>query len=172
MAETDEKHLKKLLESFDTAMLITRHDDFDHARPMTVAGVDGTSTIWFATSEDAKSAEIRRDARAAATFQSRKRWVAVSGIAELVKDREKVHELWKPSWRVWFPKGKNDPSIVLLRLTVTDAEFWDNGGAKGIRYVLEALEALKALLSRRKPSMAGGQHARIHLVEAAAVAHH
>lgn len=168
MAETTEKHLKKLLESFDTAMLITRHDDFDHARPMTVAGVDGASTIWFATTEDApKSAEIRRDARAAATFQSRKRWVAVSGIAELVKDREKVHQLWKPSWKVWFPKGKDDPSIVLIRLTVTDAEFWDNGGAKGIRYVLEAL---KALFSRRKPSMAEGQHARIHLVEAAAVA--
>jgi general stress protein 26 len=170
MAETKEKHLEKLLESFDTAMLITRHDDFDHARPMTVAGVDGASTVWFATSEDSpKAEEIRRDGRACATFQSRKRWVAVSGIAELVKDRDKVHQLWKPSWRVWFPKGKDDPSIVLIRLTVTDAEFWDNAGAKGIRWILELL---RALLSRRRPSMAEGQHARIHPVEAAAIAHH
>ncbi len=170
MAETKEKQLKELLESFDTAMLITRHDDRDHARPMTVAGVDGASTIWFATSRDTpKSEEIRRDAHAAATFQSKRRYVAVCGVAELVDDREKIHELWKPSWRVWFPKGKDDPSIVLIRLTVTDAEFWDNTGTKGIRWVFEAV---KALFDRRKPVFTEEQHGRVQPVAAAAAAQH
>src|SRR5215204_5711695 len=135
MGQSTKQHLQDLLESFDAAMLITHHGDREHARPMAVAGVEGANTLWFATSEwSPKSDEIRRDARVSATFQSDKRYVALSGRGELVSDRAKINELWKPTWKVWFPNGKDDPSLVLIRVTVEDAEFWDNAGTKGIRY--------------------------------------
>jgi len=159
MAESTKQHLKELLESFDTAMLVTRHDDRDHARPMAVAGVEGASTLWFVTSQNTpKSEEIRRDGRVSVTFQSDKRYVALSGVAELMTDPAKIDELWKTSWNVWFPQGKDDPNLVLIRVTVTDAELWDHAGSKGIRY---AFEAAKALVTGKTTELGEDLHARV-----------
>ena len=159
MGESTEQHLQALLESFDTAMLITHHGHGDHARPMVVAGVEGASTLWFVTSTTSpKADEIRQDTRVSATFQSDKRFVALSGRGELVTDRAKIQELWKAGWRVWFPDGKDDPTLALIRVAVTDAEFWDNAGSNGIRY---AFEAAKALLSRETPDEVDGEHGRV-----------
>jgi len=159
-ASTTKRHLHELLESFDTAMFVTRHDGELHARPMAVAAVDDTNWLWLATSIDsAKVAEIRRDARVSATFQSAKgRYVALSGSAELVTDRAKIHALWKEAWRVWFPQGKDDPSLALIRIAVDDAEFWDDAGAKGVRH---AFEKVKALASRERPAPTPGEHGRV-----------
>lgn len=159
MAESMKKHLQELLESFDTAMLITRHKDGEHARPMAVAGVEGVNTLWFVTSLDApKSEEIRQDGRVSVTFQGDRRFVALSGDAQLVADRDKIHQLWKPAWRVWFPHGKDDPSVALIRVTVNDAEFWDNAGAKALRYVFEAA---RALITKERPTISAAEHGRV-----------
>jgi len=159
MGESTKQHLKQLLESFDTAMLITRCGDRAHARPMAVAAIEGANTIWFATAMTApKAEEIRKDSRISATFQGRGRYVALSGCAELVTDREKIHELYKPTWRLWFPQGKDDPALVLIKVSVTDAEYWDNTGARGLRY---AFEAAKALVTKHQVTAGAGQHGRI-----------
>lgn len=162
MSDTDRDHLKSLLESFDTAMLITRCGEHEHARPMAVAKVETNgevTSIWFVTARDApKSDEIRKDVRVSATFQSERRFIALSGTAELVTDRAKVKELWNPTWKVWFPDGKDDPKLELIRVTVTDAEFWDNAGTKGIRYVFEAA---RALVHHKQPGPMAGLHGRV-----------
>lgn len=170
MGESTKQQLKSLLESFDTGILITRIDDREHGRPMTIAAIEGANTLWFATTRSSpKSEEIRRDTRVSVTFQSRKRFVALSGTAELVDDRSKIHELWRPSWRLWFTRGKDDPSIVLIRVTVKDAEFWDNAGAVGIRF---AFKAAKALLTSRGMPYVAGQHGRVMVGEGGEVIAH
>ncbi len=163
MGESTKQHLKSLLESFDTGMLITHDDDREHGRPMTIAEIEGANTIWFATARSSpKSEEIRRDTRVSVTFQSRRRFVAVSGTAELVDDRSKIHQLWRPSWKLWFIQGKDDPSIVLIRVTVKDAEFWDNAGTIGIRF---AFKAAKALLTKQGMPSVEGLHGRMKVGE-------
>lgn len=155
----EKKHLHELLESFDTAMLITRHRDGIHARPMAVAAVEGSDCLWFVMSVDSpKAAEIRADSRVSATFQAARKFVALSGTAEIVGDRAKIDALWKDAWKVWFPKGKSDPSIALIRVSVDDAELWDNAGGTGVKYVFEAV---KSVLAGERPSQVAGQHARI-----------
>lgn len=155
MGESTKQHLQELLQSFDTAMFITHHGEQEHARPMAVAGVEGVNTLWFVTSQDTpKSEEIRRDPRVSATFQAQNRYVALSGRAELVTDRAKIHKLWKPSWKVWFPNGKDDPKLTLIRVTVHDAEYWDNAGTKGISY---AFQAAKALITKEPPEVEHGR---------------
>ena len=159
MGESTKEHLKELLTSFDTAMLITRDGDQDHARPMAVAGVDGANVLWFVTSQwSPKVEEIEQDRRVSVTFQSSKRFVALSGMAQLVKEQAKIDELWKSEWKVWFPDGKDDPKISLIRVTVTYAEFWDNAGTNGIKY---AFEAAKAVLKGEEPKPVPGVHGRI-----------
>jgi general stress protein 26 len=132
----EKKHLHELLASFDTAMLITRHHEGNHARPMAVASVEGSDSVWFVMSLDSpKAEEIREDPRVSATFQAGRKFVALSGHAEIVRDREKIRALWKDLWKVWFPNGKDDPSIALIRVSVDDAELWDDAGSKGVKYV-------------------------------------
>jgi general stress protein 26 len=160
MGESTKAHLKELLTSFDNAMLITHSGEQTHARPMAVAEVEGTNIVWFVTGNHSpKAEEIRDDSRASATFQSSDKFVALSGIAQLSSDKAKIEQLWKPSWKAWFPNGKDDPNIALIRLNVTDAEFWDNAGTKGIRY---AFEAAKAVLTGTTPQQVEGQHARVN----------
>lgn len=167
MGESSKAHLKELLASFDTAMLITRHGEDNHARPMGVAGVEGANTLWFVTSETSpKSIEIAQDSRVSVTFQGPLEFVALSGRASLVQDRNKIEELWRTSWKAWFPDGKDDPKITLIRVTVTDAEFWDTAGTKGIRY---AFEVAKAVLTGTTPEVAPGQHGRVVTTGAAPV---
>jgi general stress protein 26 len=159
MDENKHKHLEELLEGFDTAMLITRHGDQQHARPMAVAAVDGPTVVWFATTDDSpKAEEIRLDSFAVVTAQSDHKFVALTGRAELVNDRKKIDEFWSEAWRVWFPRGKDDPTLCLIRVTVDDAEYWDYSGTKGVTY---AFEAAKAYVKGVTPSPAQGQHARI-----------
>jgi general stress protein 26 len=158
MGQAKTEHLKDLLESFDTAMLITHHGEKLHARPMQVVGVEGASTLWFVTSDRSPKAAELRDGRVSVTLQSKGRYVALSGTAELVHDRAKVDALWSASWMVWFPDGKEDPSLVLIRVEVADAELWDNAGSRGLRY---AVNAVRGLLRHEVPPEVPGAHERI-----------
>ena len=36
-----------------------------------------------------------------------------------------IDELWTPVLKAWFPKGKDDPDVALLKVDVTKAEYWD-----------------------------------------------
>ena len=45
-------------------------------------------------------------------------YVSISGTAQIVRDRQKVQELWSEPLATWFPKGKDDPNIGLIRVHV------------------------------------------------------
>ena len=55
-------------------------------------------------------------------------YVSVSGTARLVKDKAKLKELWSPIYKTWFPQGLRDPDVTLLKVDVTEAEYWDSPG--------------------------------------------
>src|SRR3954464_7761859 len=38
-------------------------------------------------------------------------YVSLSGSARIVKDAEKLKELWSEAFRVWFPAGLDDPEL-------------------------------------------------------------
>jgi general stress protein 26 len=162
MGQANTEHLKDLLESFETAMLITRHGEKLHGRPMSIAAIEGVSTLWFVASDHASIALELRDPRVSITMQSKARYVALSGTAELVRDRTKIAALWSPAWRVWFPNGKDDPSLMLIRVDVVDAEFWDNAGTRGVRY---AVNAVRGLLRHVVPPETTEAHGRIQTAD-------
>lgn len=143
MKDRQQERLQDLLSSFDDAMLVTRAEDgTPHARPMAVAQSQPDGDVWFATSGDSRKVEeIRREPRVAAIFESSGRYVSLSGHAEIVRDRDKIHELWSAAWKPWFPGGADDPDIVLLHLHAERGEYWDNRGAKGISYLWDAAKA-------------------------------
>jgi general stress protein 26 len=144
--------LHELLEDFDTAMLVTRnHEGELRARPMVVADVDAEGTIWFMTqNQSGKIDEIAADDQVGVTMQSSDRYLSLSGRAEPVNNREKLEELWSESWKTWFPEGKDDPTLCLLRVRGDRGEYWDNNGGSGLKYMIEAG---KAYLNGTRPDV-------------------
>jgi general stress protein 26 len=121
--------LRRLLADFEYAMLTSRAlDGALDSRPVQILQVDAECVIWFFTNAaSAKVEEIRDEPRVvlACADTARKIFVAVAGVAEIIVDRRKIEELWTPAQTVFFPEGRDDPSLRLLKITPTSARHWD-----------------------------------------------
>jgi len=144
MKPEDLKKLRELLAGFSTAMMVTRiADDHLRARPMALAQVEESGTIWFISGTDSgKIDEIVHDTRVHLVFQKEHSlYLSLNGVATLVHDRKRVGDIWKESFRVWFPGGKDDSNIVLIAVEPQDAEFWDSQGWNKVSYLFKAAKA-------------------------------
>jgi general stress protein 26 len=158
----NEQHLYDLLKEFDTAMMITEgaHPQ-THARPMAIAELQRDADAYFVASLDSpKVKEIEANGHVTLTFQSARQFAALYGTVSVVRDRAQIDRLWNEAWKVWFPKGKDDPSITLLKFTPDHGEYWNNAGMQGIKY---ALKAVSAYVSGTTPDSDASQHGKVSL---------
>lgn len=162
MPESPQEKFRSYLEEFDNAMLVTRaEDDSLRSRPMVIAGMEENSDLWFITSlTSPKVEEMEAEPEVCVTMQGGNKFLSLSGRVRLVRDREKIDELWKEAWKAWFPEGKDDPSLILLRVRANEGEYWDNSGADGIKYLFEAG---KAYLAGERPEPGQEQHQKMRL---------
>jgi general stress protein 26 len=138
--------LKEMLKDIDFCMLTTLDDQGDlHSRPMSLnSDIDDTGTLWFFTSANSlKAHEISTTPKVNASFANTDshQYVSVSGIAELVNDRNKIKELWKPILKAWFPDGPDQSDLALLKITIEKAEFWD-GDSSTVAQVFNFVSAI------------------------------
>ena len=85
--------------------------------------------LWFFSEiTDPKITEIKLNNRVNISYASieHRRFVSVSGIAEIVRDAQKAELLWDESLERWFPDGRQPTDLVLIKVAVTDAEYWDS----------------------------------------------
>ncbi len=129
-------NLRKLLKGFRVAMLTTvAPGGALRSRPMVTAkGQDG-GDVWFLTrAADPKVSEVQENERVNVGYASPRdgRYVSVSGTATVVKDPQRVMELWRKRHRRWFPAGKQDPELAALRVRVDRAEYWDESAGQTV----------------------------------------
>lgn len=156
--------LNGLLKNFSTVMLITLDNASAwHARPMAVAKVDENSDLWLFTSRD--SDKVRQiEANSCVQVHGQEGWencIVLTGHATVVDNRAMIREIWKPSFKAWFPDGAEDSHIVLLHIKSDEAEYWDNTGTNRFRYLYQSL---KALVTKSTPEIKEGeQHGKVKL---------
>lgn len=131
--------LSELVKEINIAMLTTVTADGSlRSRPMGTQQIDLVEgAIWFFTSSDSpKSDEILHKQHVNLSYAAiaDQHYVSVSGRAHLVRDPAKTRELWKPSAQIWFPGGIDDPTLALLRVDVTSAEYWDAPSSKMVQF--------------------------------------
>ena len=131
--ESDFQKLREMIKDIDFCMLTTVDENNDlHSRPMSLnSEVDQQGNLWFFTSASShKVAELNRTPKCNVSFAKPddNRYVSISGAAELVTDKRKIEELWKPELKAWFPKGTDEPDLALLRVGIEKAEYWDSPG--------------------------------------------
>jgi general stress protein 26 len=146
MLSSSEKRerLRQCMHGFATAMLVTRTEDGGlRSRPLSVVhDDDDPDTLYFSTAIDSpKVREIEADPRVNVSMQDGRRFVSVTGTARLVKDRALIEKLWSETWRVWFPAGKDDPSLYILVVSPSEAAYWDATGLEGVSYFFEMARA-------------------------------
>ncbi|MGI4872488.1 MAG: pyridoxamine 5'-phosphate oxidase family protein [Janthinobacterium lividum] len=124
------------------AMLTTFDEQHQlHSRPMATLRpeADG-SLLFFTDKESAKVFEVRKDSKVNLSYASPNDnvYASVTGHASTFRDEAKIAELWSEPMRGWFPKGKEDPNIMILKITIDKAEYWDSPSSllvKGYAYL-------------------------------------
>ena len=162
MSDTPREHFQELLETFSTAMLVTRTESGElRCRPMTIAEVCEDADVWFVTSiDDAKAEEIRSDANVCVSLQKGQKYVSLSGTAELVQDRARLKAMWNEAWKVWYPDGPESPKVTLVKVNAAQGEYWDVSGLNGVKYLYRAG---KAYFAGERPEMTSDMHEKVEL---------
>ncbi len=96
------------------------------AVPMTAQlDKDANSAIWFFTS---KNHTFASGGPATATFAGKGHdmFARFSGTLTEERSRERFEDLWAKPVEAWFPGGKDDPNILLLRMDLGQAELWNS----------------------------------------------
>lgn len=138
-----EREFIDVLESFDHAMLVTQRGSELRSRPMAVADRTDDGRVWFITSVDsAKLQEITDHPAVNVAMQADSRFLSISGTIRATRDRDRINELWNDVQELWFPKGRNDPTLILLEVVPTFAEYWDRSGVEAIRFMFDAAKAM------------------------------
>jgi general stress protein 26 len=157
----DVKRLGEKIKGIRIAMLTTFHEDGTlRSRPMATQQMEFDGDLWFLTYADSpKVGEVQKDQQVNLSYAAPddNRYVSVSGTAQLVRDRQKIDELWNPFYKAWFPNGKDDPNIALLKVNVTSAEYWDASSSKMVMLYHIAKSAITG-----KEDM-GGQNEKLQI---------
>lgn len=150
----DLQKLREMVKDIDFCMLTTVDENGDlHSRPMSSNGdIDPDGDIWFFTSASShKVSEIEKLPKVNVSFADpdNQHYVSISGTAQLVRDRNKIDELWRPEFKIWFPEGKDDPDVALLKVSLEKAEYWDSPSST-IGY---ALNFVSSLVTGKEPDL-------------------
>jgi general stress protein 26 len=130
MAETGSPvaKLNELIKSIEFAMLTTiRADGTLHSCPMATQKVQADGIAWFFTENRSEKVEaIKTEPRLNLAYSDSgtQRYVSISGVGELVRNHALARQLWEPRYETWFPKGLDDPDMILLGVHVRQVEYW------------------------------------------------
>jgi general stress protein 26 len=112
------------------AMLSTFDEQHQlHSRPMATIKPDADGSLLFLTDKDsAKVYEVKKDNQVNLSYAnpSDNVYASVTGTASAYRDEAKIAELYTEDMRAWFPKGKEDPNIMILKVTIEKGEYWDS----------------------------------------------
>jgi general stress protein 26 len=152
-----------LMREIGTAMLVTHDGHGDHlrARPMAAHPQPDENTIYFLTdAATAKDAEIERNTNVCLAFADSRgqKFVSVTGLAEVSNDRAKIKQLWTPAAKVFW-NDENDPSIRIVRVAASAAEYWDSP-----RKVVASVKMLVAGVTGAKADLGANEKVRLSSV--------
>lgn len=137
-----------------TGMLAPIRAPQDHLQPMTAYPEPESRTLWFyarAGSDLAVTCQV--GTHAMFVFVSRDGEMQASIHGELRTTVDELHrdKYWSSTVGAWYPKGKADPQLVMLRFSCADAQIWisEVGGVKF------GWEIAKANLTGSRPEIGG-----------------
>ncbi len=140
------KKISDLIKDIHICMMTTAgHDGSFDSRPMATQKSEFDGTVWFLShKESGKMSEISGDAHVSLLYSdtSDSKYVVAKGKASTSQDKAKIHELWNPMFKAWFPGGEEDPSISVIKVVIDEAQYWQASASKivmGAKYLAAAV---------------------------------
>ena len=122
-AEVAEQFIAKLKSS--PFLMVGLDGDGQHSEPLTAQIDDDQSdVIFFFTGKDNR---VATGGKAMAQFASKGHdfFACLAGTITMDNDSAQIDKLWSKAVEAWFPGGKQDPNLALLRFDVDSAELWE-----------------------------------------------
>ena len=124
------------VQGLDTAILTTVHQDgVLNSRPMATQAIEAQEFLWFFAARDSgKVQAIRANPQVAVTYAYPRgnTYVTASGIASVCDNDAKARQFWSKAAQSWFPAGPEDSGLVLIRVDVEHAQWWDGSESREI----------------------------------------
>jgi general stress protein 26 len=150
------KKIKTMIDNIGTCMFYTKAIVGDHnTRPMAVIEVDYNGALWFfANRQSKKVQEIEKDPEVHLAFAhpGKDSYLDIRGRASIETDRKSIEEKWNPIIKAWFPEGKTDPELCLIKVKTDEAHYWDTDSTK----MVEMLKVVTSVVSGKQ--LAEGVH--------------
>jgi general stress protein 26 len=144
---SERRRVRALIQRAGVAMLMTVDE---HAapigRPMLPLFLDNDPCIYFLTHQNSrKVSQIMARPQVGLTMSSTGCYFVVAGTAAVLREAGLIQQLWRPTYRAWFPDGMNDREATALRMSVSRVDYWEPPRSRLIRVV----QAVKAVVTRR-----------------------
>lgn len=153
---TDQTDLKRDLwkkMSQSPFLMVGLTGDDQHSEPLTAQlDKDQVDTLWFFIGKDNR---LAKGGAAMAQFVSKGHdyFACLAGRAQVHNDFAMIDKLWSKQVEAWFPGGKDDPNLALLRFDIDSAELWETDMSLSGR--------LKMIFGGKIEAGDEGSHARV-----------
>jgi general stress protein 26 len=149
-----EQRLWKEIDKGRYGMLGVVGSPTQHFQPMTAFAEPETGEIWFFTRKDtdlARSVMDGADAMFVVQSKDQELQACIGGRLEQRQDRDRIEKYWNAVVAAWYPNGKDDPQLTMLRLDARDAQVWLSEAGP----VKFAWEIAKANATHTQPDIGG-----------------
>jgi general stress protein 26 len=144
---SERQRVRDLIQQAGVAMLMTIDEHGAHVgRPMLPLLIDNDPHIYFLTHQSSrKVTQVAVRAQIGITFVSASCYLVVAGSAYPSRDPELIRRLWHPTYRAWFPDGKDDREATALRVVVDRVDYWEPPRS----HLVRLFQAVRAVVTRR-----------------------
>jgi general stress protein 26 len=144
---SERRRVRQLIQQAGVAMLMTLDEHgAPVGRPMLPLLLENDPHIYFLTHQTSrKVTQVETRAQVSVAIVSASCYLVVAGSAYASRDPELVRRLWNPTYRAWFPDGKDDREATTLRVVVDRVDYWEPPRSRFGRL----FGAAKAIATRR-----------------------
>lgn len=138
--------IKELAEGIDFCFFCSdlQNPPFESS-PMSVQEVDEEGNIWFLGSKASQKYENMRIAPQVQLYfadPSSMKYLSIYGEAAIVEDQFRIDQYWNKFVEGWFEKGREDPNIILFKITPLQIHYWDTKHHKLLSYAITLYNAV------------------------------
>lgn len=155
------KKFKELAEEVNICMFLTFGNDGKHsARPMATIEVDEDANLWFFASKQSHKIQelsVLKAVHLVYSHPGKDSYLDVWGNADVIEDRNKIKQMWKPIIKAWFPEGSDDPNLCLIKVAPSKAFYWDSTNSK----MIEGIKIIASMITGKK--LAEGEEGSLEL---------
>ena len=123
-----QERLWKELDNVKFGMLGIVGGEPHHMQPMSVFEDRANNAVWFYSNKDTDLARDAGNGGAQAMLcimtKDDEFQACLHGELSLSHDRAKIDQYWSPFVAAWFPDGKDDPGLTMIRMDLMDARVW------------------------------------------------